>query len=296
MGDCGAWVLDSASGDWVGHVVAGKIGTGVAYIILARDIVQDVSDQLGFHLVDLPQEPEFAPTSAEDAKGTLPDTGNFNFHEHGTRYDHGNDCQYTHNGKNPDLAHGSDVEGRFLHYSGCLKLSEQNNFRDSLPDHDPLKHYILQEQARVTRLRNIFEMEGFTSPNGQLLRRFRQTLSFRFPGPNRSYSDLTLPDGRERGLPTPDLESLSNQVIMDDLDGNVVYFKEGYGGPCTPYDHPELRGSFPNQKVSLGLLLSDSEENPLKWPCEDGMIRWFHIPANNMLWIEVSSLKPLRLQ
>jgi hypothetical protein len=56
-----------------------------------------------------------------------------------------------------------------------------------------------------------------------------------------------------------------------------------------PYDHPALEDKFPNQKVPLSLLLEDSpKENPLMWKCEEDMIRYFHIPANNMSWVEVS--------
>lgn len=37
----------------------------------------------------------------------------------------------------------------------------------------------------------------------------------------------------------------------------------------------------------LSLILSDNDENPLVKRCEPNTLRYFHLPANNMHWIEV---------
>jgi hypothetical protein len=36
------------------------------------------------------------------------------------------------------------------------------------------------------------------------------------------------------------------------------------------------------------LLCDEGEINPLMQPCGDDIIRYFHLPANNMIWVEVS--------
>ena len=66
MGDSGSWVLDPATGDWLGHIVAGKPGTNVAYIVLARDIVNDIVTHFGGKTVRMPSEAELEPTKAVD--------------------------------------------------------------------------------------------------------------------------------------------------------------------------------------------------------------------------------------
>lgn len=46
---------------------------------------------------------------------------------------------------------------------------------------------------------------------------------------------------------------------------------------------------FPNQKIPIDELLysEDRARNPLMKECPGGMIRYFHLPANNMSWVEV---------
>lgn len=71
---------------------------------------------------------------------------------------------------------------------------------------------------------------------------------------------------------------------------SAIYFKRSDHGwqPDThanPHFLPE--GKFPNQKIRVHDLLKDVENNPLSEPCEDGRMRYFHFPSNNMRWIEV---------
>jgi hypothetical protein len=54
----------------------------------------------------------------------------------------------------------------------------------------------------------------------------------------------------------------------------------------TDPDYPE---KFPDQKIPLDDLLyrEDKATNPLMKECPPNMIRYFHLPANNMSWVEV---------
>jgi hypothetical protein len=66
-------VLDPTNGDWLGHIIAGKPGTSVAYIVLARDIVKDITNQLGVPAVQMVCEAELEVMHAvADIKRALP--------------------------------------------------------------------------------------------------------------------------------------------------------------------------------------------------------------------------------
>ncbi|RYO93971.1 hypothetical protein DL764_007900 [Monosporascus ibericus] len=50
---------------------------------------------------------------------------------------------------------------------------------------------------------------------------------------------------------------------------------------------PGVNGEFPNQKVSVQtLIIKDEDTNPLMWNFGDDTIRYVHLPANNMAWVE----------
>lgn len=66
------------------------------------------------------------------------------------------------------------------------------------------------------------------------------------------------------------------------LHAGAVFFKDGF-----PHSHSKLEGTFPHQNMPLVDLLSkDKDRNVLMEECDEGIIRWFHIPANNMAWVE----------
>lgn len=66
----------------------------------------------------------------------------------------------------------------------------------------------------------------------------------------------------------------------------IMYFNKGAGGHTHNHKHPKVTGVFPNQKIEVKYLLADTEDNPLKEPCLPNRIRYFHLPANNMAWVE----------
>ncbi|KAH6715694.1 hypothetical protein BKA61DRAFT_671985 [Leptodontidium sp. MPI-SDFR-AT-0119] len=57
-GDCGSWVLDSSQESLYGHLIAGRQGTGVAYLVLARDIFEDIRIRCKASEVRLPTRQE----------------------------------------------------------------------------------------------------------------------------------------------------------------------------------------------------------------------------------------------
>jgi hypothetical protein len=157
-------------------------------------------------------------------------------------------CQGTTKGTISGLTHGNSIEDGILHFFGCIKFSERDKFLADLPETDKLKVRILEEQARIARLRKVLENEGLKTETGTLLRSFKAFLSQRLPR-RRSYSHLEVP---ERALAAQDTtsepKSLEDEVVLDDLRANVIYFKKKSDQPHPgPYDHPDLGDKFPNQ-------------------------------------------------
>jgi hypothetical protein len=75
----------------------------------------------------------------------------------------------------------------------------------------------------------------------------------------------------------------------DDCHGfnaHSIWFRDSM-----PYDHPGLPNHFPNQTIPVHDLLDDHNpfQSPIVEPCSEGTIRYFHFPANNMGWVEVSN-------
>jgi hypothetical protein len=128
----------------------------------------------------------------------------------------------------------------------------------------------------------LIEIEGFETTAGQLFRSFREVVDARFLELRSSSTSV-------HSQPCLDREQLVQEITSGDLKARVIYFKkESEKGQLTPYNHPTIGGVFPNQYVPLNLLLENNPKiNPLMWKCEENMIRYFHMPANNMLWVEV---------
>jgi hypothetical protein len=194
------------------------------------------------------------------------------------------------------LTHGisPSTDNAVLHFFGCLRFEERQSFLDRLDDSDRAKQRIQEEHARIDNLRNIFEMEGHNTAAGSLLYRFKVTLGYKFPNHNN------LPRARIDPVPSARsaearrnlkrAEEREKDFVLDDLNANIIYFKKKeHGQHLEPHDHEKfLPSKFPDQKIKLSQLLKDDlDNNPLMWKCEKDMIRYFHLPANNMEWIEV---------
>jgi hypothetical protein len=72
-GDCGSWVLNPINGEWLGHIIAGRPGTSVAYIVLARDVAKDITNHLGAKTVQMACDAELEVIGVvADIKKTIP--------------------------------------------------------------------------------------------------------------------------------------------------------------------------------------------------------------------------------
>lgn len=160
-----------------------------------------------------------------------------------------------------------------LHYFGCLKASEHQDYFATLPQKS--KTRIVDEQLRIRQRRSYFEARTNTE-TGSTLKNFKATLS--------EWRRLNHKRDPAHGRSLP-LDSKVKDSVESHVKASVVYFKDS-----RPYDVPGINNSFPNQKLSIAELLSDDRDyNPLMQPCVEGMIRYFHLPANNMHWVEVGT-------
>lgn len=67
-------------------------------------------------------------------------------------------------------------------------------------------------------------------------------------------------------------------------NGWVIVWEEGKG--WVSLDHPLVHGEFPHQKISIQQFLYNKEGTPLKRTTRKDQLRYFHLPANNMKWVE----------
>lgn len=148
------------------------------------------------------------------------------------------------------LAHGDP----WLIYSS-IKYSEREAYLESLGR---------QDRGRIEA--KLSFIEGMdTKSLDSLLRAFKHALTIRFPS----------------HIHRPSIQTESSKEHAHDVKLNFIQFKDSsaYTNP-----DPSLEGSFPNQKISLSSLLEDKS---ILNSSEENSIRYFHIPLNNMTWVEV---------
>jgi hypothetical protein len=68
-------------------------------------------------------------------------------------------------------------------------------------------------------------------------------------------------------------------------NGWLIAWEQDKGGVTV--NHPLIHGKFPHQKISMQQLLYNKAGTPLKRDAESKQLRYFHLPANSMKWVEV---------
>ncbi|KAI0391546.1 hypothetical protein F5Y17DRAFT_460726 [Xylariaceae sp. FL0594] len=85
-------------------------------------------------------------------------------------------------------------------------------------------------------------------------------------------------------------ENIPTYKLERDISVPIIEFKDH--GAHTNDQDPRIKGAFPNQKTTIQRLLSDwnrADEDELLYGGHDtkpGCFKYFHIPSNNMIWIE----------
>lgn len=201
--------------------------------------------------------------------------------------DHDGDEDYNHYEKSiSDKACGSGHHHEAKHYFGCLRVEDRSEYFETL---EPKQQDRLRtEIRRFARMRRFFE-EQDTDKTARILvtdletslKEWRSLQHF----PNKPV------------VMEPDIAPAAEVVEQDvkdlhllpendpDLKANLIFYKGSRS-----YSHPQFHDTFPHQKISLKSLLfeKDKKTNPLMMDCEKDMIRYIHLPANNMSWVEES--------
>ncbi|CZT00269.1 uncharacterized protein RCO7_08344 [Rhynchosporium graminicola] len=160
--------------------------------------------------------------------------------------------------------HGDFVRDTFLHYFGCLRSAEREEYLITLQPHE--KERIEAEKTRIHEQRAYFEVDGGTR---KLVERFVRSINKRIP--------------RLKHRETPDvIPAKPTRENAFGLNAYMVFFKNS-----EPFTDPDYSGHFPDQRIAVkDILQDDKENNPLMKGCGENEIRYFHLPGNNMDWIE----------
>jgi hypothetical protein len=88
-----------------------------------------------------------------------------------------------------------------------------------------------------------------------------------------------------------DLENYNPDEPDYGYNGWLMAFADGRQG----IDNPLCYGEFPHQKISIRQLVYNETETPLRRTENQDQLRYFHLPANNMAWVEVSHITTTKL-
>lgn len=184
-----------------------------------------------------------------------------------------------------DVPHGNRVSDPVAHFNGCLPAAKRRRFYESLAPE--LQQRITRVSSKVAELRHRLETTHHDSTAGARLQDFTHALAQWRTVTGRQQSPCAtrapLGSGPWQAQPQQGRGPHTAEDSVDDrVKAPVIYFKNGQ--PC---DVPGLPKFFPHQKVTVADLLSEDEtSNPILRPTEPGVLRYFHLPANNMVWVE----------
>lgn len=185
-----------------------------------------------------------------------------------------------------DRPHANLVSDPVVHFNGCLPAAKQRRFYESLPQDS--QERISRVHRKILELRQRLETTQHDSTAGARLRDFNQAMAQWCAAtgrrPRAPYASPAKPGSSSWGsqssrYPPP---QEAKDLVDSHIKAPIIYFKDGL--PCNV---PGLPKTFPNQKVTVADLLSDNPaRNPIMQPTDDDVVRYFHLPANNMAWVE----------
>jgi hypothetical protein len=192
------------------------------------------------------------------------------------------------------------------HYFGCLKASEQYGYFMQLDLKEQGR--LLTEMRRFARLRRSFEKQEVGTTAEVLLSNVKTSLGEwrkHLPPKVRDavIANSLIKEPDLPGLPSAEdiekeVEDLNKKPENDpDLKANIVFYKRSKANThYVEHTEPRIPDKFPHQKVSVKSLLYEKNEetNPLMMDCGKDILRYVHLPANNMRWLEESQSFPAR--
>ncbi|KAI1370949.1 hypothetical protein F4677DRAFT_325871 [Hypoxylon crocopeplum] len=163
--------------------------------------------------------------------------------------------------------HDNNITDEYLHYTGCLRIFERENYFNTLPAQS--QERIREGMKQAERLRARLEALPELAKAHQLHRLLNE------------YRICTDKPVRVKESCVNNTAALPDMSADSLIQAPIMFFKNG-----KPYDVPGLGNRFPNQGLSINeLLTNDINANPLMQH-DPELVRYFHVPANNMVWIE----------
>ncbi|KAH8648301.1 hypothetical protein BGZ60DRAFT_499681 [Tricladium varicosporioides] len=197
------------------------------------------------------------------------------------------DVEVPHTCLSDDDHHGK-IRHYTSHYFGCLREEGRHAYLTELESSDKTKFNGIHERAsQIKQLkarvrRNRTDAAKYMDEIVALSKLFREKKSDRQPDCQLRSSTFTAFDLLDKQLLVdPDFEAGPDATTGYGMETSMLFFKD-----LKPWDHPAFPKTFPNQKIKIHDLLENNPKNPLIEPCEPDMIRYFHLPHNNMSWVE----------
>jgi len=202
----------------------------------------------------------------------------------------------------------TDSWGRFL----SMRFRERQYFYDNL--NIPEQQIIWKELQRIEYFRDVFKNRKLSAsdamPLNALLEEARaswNTIAFErceyelakclnIASEERNYHILRAVHARGGVISYDGKLIIANEKNAIDLEnydpdepdygynGWLMAFADGKRG----IDDPMCYGEFPHQKLSIRQLLYNKSETPLTRTENRDELKYFHLPANNMAWVEVN--------
>ncbi|KAK4143414.1 uncharacterized protein C8A04DRAFT_37425 [Dichotomopilus funicola] len=170
-----------------------------------------------------------------------------------------------------------------VHFNGCLSAAKRDVFFANLPPEK--QEMITRANEQTAEFRSRLETTDRHSTAGTRLQEFKRAMGqwTSLNGrPNAQYTKSPRP-GYSRSQ-TPKMPGfVSGRPVIDhQIKAPVVYFRDGL-----PQDAADLDNHFPDQGFTVADLIADDPNlNPIMQPVDQDVIRYFHLPANNMSWVE----------
>jgi hypothetical protein len=102
------------------------------------------------------------------------------------------------------------------------------------------------------------------------------------------------PDPKETSTEPTEEDKIEAETAKEKMKYNIKAGIMYFHGDGTDRKNEHVQGVFPHQKIPIEILLKGLDTNPILEPSsrEDGPIRYFHLPTNNMAWVEVGLFSP----
>lgn len=176
--------------------------------------------------------------------------------------------------------HHHNIADNITHYFGCIEICERERFYRPLDD--SIKKSISTELRRVDYLRRTLQKSEAAEDSTLVHDQYHVLYQWR-----KEHCDniKKIQRIRRRTYDQPDHyqgRALDDYDADKDLKAYMICFEKGKG---VSDDNELCHGSFPNQKLPVHDLLRDAG-SPLR-RSTGPRIRYFHLPSNNMKWVQV---------